>query len=419
MIAALLTREDVVLTNCPKTIEMEIATELLRNVGASVKFKERKVIVNASRLRNYKVNELSRKNRLPILAIAPLLHRLGRAEVPFVGGDKLGARPVNFHISILRKMGASIRSTDNSYLAKARRLNGKRLILPYPSVGATETAILSAVLAKGKTTIENAAGEPEVIDLIACLQKMGALIELDVNRIIRIEGVSKLTGTEHRIIPDNMEVAAFAVLATATRGNILVEDAQVKHLITFLNALRKVGGEYKVEKKGVRFFRTGRLKPYSIETNPHPGFMTDWQQPFSVLLMLAHGRSTVHETVYEDRFGYIKQLVQLGANIKILRKCIGRKCRFAGKNQPHSIVINGPTRLKGSNLIVPDIRAGLAHLVAALTAHGTSVITGVEHLDRGYEKIDARLRKLGANIKRTSGDACLQAGRLAIKSKKS
>jgi len=400
MIASLLTRDDVVLSNCPNTLEMEIVTELLVGIGAKVKFKNGTVIVNARRLHNFRVHRLSRKNRLPILALSPLLHRMGRAEVPYVGGDKIGARPVDFHLALLRKMGARIQTKKDSYVAQAKKLKGTNIVLPYPSVGATETAILAAVLAKGKTTIHNAAGEPEVVDLISFLQKMGALIELDFNRVIRIEGVEKLHGAEHQIIPDRLEAAAFGVLAVATKGNILVERAEEKHLITFLNALRKVGGEYRVEKKGIRFFRTGNLKPYSIETNPHPGFMTDWQQPFSVLLMLAKGTSSVHETVFEDRFGYVQEFKRLGANITVLDTCVGTKCRFFGKHYPHSIVIKGPTRLRGASFEIPDIRAGLAHLVAALTARGTSVVSGIEHLDRGYEKIDARLKKLGARIKR-------------------
>ncbi|OGZ56200.1 MAG: hypothetical protein A3J04_00955 [Candidatus Ryanbacteria bacterium RIFCSPLOWO2_02_FULL_47_14] len=418
MISSLLTGQDVVLTNCPNTIEMETVTEILRKVGATVTFRNGTVTVNAARVRNFRAAQLSRKNRLPVLAIAPLLHRLGRAEVPYVGadrpwvrlsaprdrdgvaGDNLGARPVDFHLSALRKMGARIVVTRDSYKARAKRLHGTTIALPYPSVGATETVLLASVLADGITTIKNAAGEPEVVDLISCLQKMGALIELDTNRVIRVEGVKKLHGTEHRVIPDRMEAAAFAVLAVATKGNILVRDAEAKHLITFLNALRKVGGEYRVEKNGIRFFRTGPLKPYAIETAPHPGFMTDWQPPFTVLLMLARGRSTVHETVYEDRFGYISEFNRLGARIEVVERCIKNPCRFAGGGYSHSIVIHGPTRLKGAAISVPDIRAGLAHLVVALTARGKSVISGIEHIDRGYEKIDTRLRRLGAQVVR-------------------
>ena len=402
MVASLLTEEGVTLTNCPSTIEMDLVSEMLENLGVRVSaVKKGTVFVHAARIKDHRVSEQSRKNRIPILALAPLLHRKGKAEVPYLGGDNLGARPVNFHLEILRKMGAHIVIKKNSYEARARRLRGARLTLPYPSVGATETALLAAVLAEGKTVIENAAGEPEIIDLISLLQKMGALIELDVNRVIRVEGVKKLRGASHRVIPDRLEAASFAILAIATSGNVLVEDARQEHMITFLNAIRRIGGEYKVEEKGIRFFRkNGALLPSDIETQPHPGFMSDWQQPFTVLLMLARGHSRVHETVYEDRFGFVKDFVRLGARIEVSTKCFGHKCRFANKGFPHSIEIHGPARLKGSDITVPDIRAGLAQLVAALTANGVSTISGVEHLDRGYEKIDQRLRSIGANIKR-------------------
>lgn len=401
MVASLLTDEAVVLANCPATIEMELATELLHHVGASVsKVKEGTVVIHAHRVRHFRVSELSRKNRIPILALAPLLHRLGKAEVPYVGGDAIGPRPVNFHLNILTKMGARVTMKKNSYAAVARSLHGATISLPYPSVGATETALFAAVLAEGTTVIKNAAGEPEIIDLISLLQKMGALISLDTNRVIVIEGVKRLSGVEHRVIPDRNEAVSFAILALATDGDILVHEARQDHLITFLNAVRRVGGDYHVEKSGIRFFRKGPLRPISIETSPHPGFMTDWQQPFTVLLLRAKGISKIHETVYEDRFGYVKEFIRLGAKISVTTRCLGAPCRFAKKGYPHSIEIEGPARLRGADIWVPDIRAGLAHLVASLAARGTSTISGIEHLDRGYEKIDQRLRSIGADIKR-------------------
>jgi UDP-N-acetylglucosamine 1-carboxyvinyltransferase len=402
MVASLLTEEAVVLSNCPSTIEMNLTRELLGAVGANVSSRGRgTILIQASWLTSHRVSQLSRKNRIPILAIAPLLHRLGKAEIPYVGGDAIGARPVNFHLQILKKMGADISVKKDSYVARARRLQGATFALPYPSVGATETAILAGVRAHGKTVIKNAAAEPEIIDLIVMLQKMGALIELDTNRVIIIEGVESLRGAEHRVIPDRNEAVSFAVLALATNGNVLVQDARQEHLITFLNSVRRLGGDYQVERTGIRFFRRGPFRPLCIETSPHPGFMTDWQQPFTVLLMQARGISRVHETVYEDRFGYVKEFVRLGARIRVFKKCLGHACRFANKSCLHSIEIEGPTRLKGATINIPDIRAGLAHLVAALASGGKSTITGIEHLDRGYEKIDERLRTIGADIQRT------------------
>lgn len=402
MVASLLTDEMVILDNCPSTLELALTTELLRDVGSRVSDPKRgSIVLHSLRVNNYYVSELSRRNRIPILALAPLLHRLGRAEVPFVGGDAIGARPVNFHLDILKKMGATIRVKKNTYEARTKHLQGSVISLPFPSVGATETGILAGVLAEGRTIIKNAAQEPEIIDLISLLQKMGALIALDTNRIITIDGVKSLRGAEHRVIPDRLEAVSFAVLALATDGNILVEDARQEHLITFLNAVRRIGGEYQVEKNGIRFFRKSTLQPLSVETSPHPGFMTDWQQPFTVLLMKARGMSRVHETVYEERFGYIKDFIGMGAKINITSKCLGTPCRFAKKGYPHSIEIYGPARIHGSEITVRDIRAGLAHLVAALSARGTTRISGIEHIDRGYERIDTRLRTVGADIKRT------------------
>lgn len=401
MVASLLTDEGVLLSNFPSIIDTDLTGQLLREIGGRVDATgSGEVYLKTKKIENHRVTKLSRKNRIPILTLAPLIHRTGRAEVPFVGGDAIGARPVNFHLDILKKMGATIRIKKDSYVARARKLSGARITLPFPSVGATETGILAAVLAKGTTIIRNAAAEPEIIDLISLLQKMGALIELDTNRIITIEGVKHLGGAEHEIIPDRMEAASFGILALATDGNILVEDARQEHLITFLNSIRRVGGEYTVERAGIRFFRKEALHPLHIETSPHPGFMTDWQQPFAVLLMQARGRSTIHETVYEDRFGYVKDFALMGAKIRGLKKCLGHPCRFAKKNYLHSIEIQGPTVLEGSEFRVLDIRAGLAHLVAALAARGISRISGIEHIDRGYEKIDVRLRQVGARIER-------------------
>ena len=200
-------------------------------------------------------------------------------------------------------------------------------------------------------------------------------------------------------MPDRNEAVSFAVLAIATDGDIFVKDAIQEHLITFLNTLRRVGGDYEVKDDGIRFWRAGELKSTKIETNTHPGFMTDWQQPLAILLTQAEGLSEIHETIYEDRFGYAKDLNLMGANIKVTRDCHDANCRFAGKF-PHGAEILGPTPLRGAHLEVPDLRAGMAHLTAALIAEGESEISGVEEIDRGYERIDERLKYLGANVKR-------------------
>ncbi|HUT95994.1 MAG TPA: UDP-N-acetylglucosamine 1-carboxyvinyltransferase [Candidatus Paceibacterota bacterium] len=401
LIASLLTDEECIFENCPDLNDVRITAEICEMVGSKIEKKEGILKIKTAEIINHRVKELNRKNRISILALSPLLHRFGKAEVPIVGGDKIGPRPVNFHINALKEMGAEIEEIGDSYVAKTNGLKGVNIELPYPSVGATENIILAAVLAKGRTKISNAAVEPEIIDLIKLLQKMGAIIELGTDRKICIEGVEKLHGASHYIIPDRNEAVSFAIMAIATNGDIFIEEAQQEVLITFLNTIRKIGGEFKVEKDGIRFFRDGDLKPIELETDTHPGYMTDWQQPLVVLLTQANGISVIHETVYEDRFGYTDELRKMGAEITVFSKCLGEiLCRFNGKNHPHSAIIKGSTPLKGIEMEICDIRAGCAHVIASLIASGQSKISGIEHLERGYENFEKKLLSLGAKVKR-------------------
>ena len=401
IIATLLTDEECILENCPDLGDVQITTELCQAIGSRISRKGNTLKIQTLKITNFCVKGQSRKNRIPILALSPLLHRIGKAEVPIVGGDKIGPRPVNFHLNALKQMGADIKETRTSYKATTSKLKGIRIKLAYPSVGTTENIILAGVLAKGKTIIFNAAVEPEILDLIEMLQKMGAIIELGTNRRICIEGVKRLHGTSHYILPDRNEAVSFAIMAVATDGDVFIEQAQQRDLITFLNVLRKIGGEFEIKKNGIRFFRKDKLKPIEVETDTHPGFMTDWQQPLVVLLTQADGVSTIHETVYEERFGYTRELRKMGAVIKIFTKCLGEKpCRFQGKNHFHSAVIKGPTPLQGTKLKIENIRAGCAHIIASLIAKGESKIQGIEHLNRGYENFERKLLSLGARIKR-------------------
>ncbi len=404
LVASLLTSEPVVLHNTPNIGDVAITQELCELVGSSVTRDNNTVTIHTPEIKNTRVISLSRKNRIPVLALGPLLARTGEAEIPLLGGDKIGPRPIDMHLEALKEMGATIEKRESSYYAHAKnRLRGVKIQLRYPSVGATENTILAATLAKGRTVIENAATEPEIIDLIKMLQNMGAIIELGANRTIYIDGVTSLRGIEHTIPPDRNEAASFACLAVASRGDVFIRNAKQDHLITFLNALRKVGGEYKVENAGIRFWKEKNLQSIELETDTHPGFMTDWQQPFTLLLTQAKGSSILHETVYEDRFGHVADLNAMGADIRVFSKCLGEiNCRFNGKNHGHSILVNGPTTLMGATLTIKDLRAGMAHLIATLIAEGESTINNIEELDRGYENIDTRLKNLGADIVRTT-----------------
>ena len=261
--------------------------------------------------------------------------------IPTVGGDAIGKRSVDFHIAALTKLGASVEyremKKEGAYLAHAHNgLTGNLIELPYPSVGATENSILAGVRAKGFTIIKNAAIEPEIVELILFLQKLGAIISLDVDRTIRIEGTQTFYEVEHTVLSDRIEAASFGMAAIATKGRVFVEGAQHQHMITFLNKIRELGGGFAVKNDGIDFFYEGSLKGGShIETDVHPGFMTDWQQPYAVLLTQAHGTSVIHETVYENRFGYTKTLKEMGADIDLFKQCLGsRCCRYAMQNYP-------------------------------------------------------------------------------------
>ena len=400
IIASLLTEEECVFDNFPNIVDAEITLELCRQIGSIAEREGSTLKIKTPVIKNTKALTLSRRNRIPILSLGPLLARVGEAEVPALGGDKIGHRPVDMHIEALTKLGAEIESSPDFYKARTKGLKGSVIEFKFPSVGATENTIFAAVLAEGKTVIKNAAIEPEVIDIIKFLQKMGAIIEIGTNRRITIEGVKKLRGASHHIIPDRNEAVSFACLAIATGGELFVKDAVHDHLITFLNNFKKIGGGYNIERDGIKFFREGKLKGIALETDTHPGFMTDWQQPFSIALTQAEGHSTIHETIYEDRFAYTGDLNLMGAKIKVMKECVGETCRFHDLGFSHSAVIEGPTKLKGAELSVKDLRAGMAHLIAALVAEGESVISGVEEIYRGYENIDERLKGVGAEIKK-------------------
>lgn len=403
LLATVLAPETSIIHNVPLLGETDIAAEILGHVGARVDRDGHNWTVQAQGISQPVVPTLSRQNRLPILMLGPLLARTGRAEVPLVGGDVIGPRPVNYHVAALRAMGATIEVKPDGIRATATRLTGTNVDLPYPSVGATESIALAAVLASGRTIIRNAAVEPEVLDLLQMLQTMGAIIELGTNRTVIIDGVKQLHGTTYSVIPDRIEAASFACLALATRGDLFVAGARQADLLTFLTTIRRMGSQFEVSPEGIRFYANRQLQAVTVETDTHPGFMTDWQQPLVTVMTQAAGPSVVHETVYEDRFAYCRTLQDMGANIVTSTECWGQlPCRWWAQGYTHSCRMTGPTPLHGTELTMPDIRAGMAHLIAALAADGQSVLHGVEHLDRGYEDLESRLVNIGAKITRTT-----------------
>lgn len=404
MVAALLADTPSELRSVPEISDVRVVRGLLEIHGVSVETlgdTMRLDPANVERAHETSINAHAGSSRIPILFCGPLLHRLGEAFIPDLGGCHIGDRPIDYHLEVLRNFGAVVDKLPTGIRMSAPDgLHGAKVRLPYPSVGATEQVLLTATLAKGRTELANAAVEPEIMDLIAILQKMGAEIQVDTDRTIRIEGVERLVGYSHTALFDRNEAASWACAALATGGDIFVGGARQQEMTTFLNVYRKVGGAFEIEDDGIRFWHPGGdLKPVVVETDVHPGFMTDWQQPLVVALAKAKGISIVHETVYEQRFGFTEALRDMGATIQIHTECLGsHACRFGQRNYEHSAVIAGPTMLHGADIVVPDLRGGFSHLVAALTAEGTSRISNVGIIARGYERFIEKLSVLGADF---------------------
>lgn len=406
MVASLLGDSPSRLSNVPLIRDVEVVSDLLSAHGVKVKYDSAAGVIeldptNVELAARSDIDALSGSSRIPILFCGPLLHQLGEAFIPQLGGCNIGGRPIDYHLETLRRFGAQVdKRVDGVHIAAPRGLRGTLIELPYPSVGATEQTLLTAVRAEGITTLRGAAVEPEIMDLINVLQKMGSIISVDTDRTIRIEGVEQLRGFEHTTLPDRMEAASWGAAALATQGDIFVQGAHQPDMTAFLNTFRKVGGEFDISEEGIRFYHPGgKLKPIVLETNVHPGFSTDWQQPLVVALTQAEGLSLVHETVYENRFGFVKALRKMGANIQLYRECVGGvPCRFGQRNFVHSAVISGPTPLHAADITVPDLRGGFSHLIAALAATGTSHVSGIDMISRGYEHFLTKLHQLHADV---------------------
>ena len=405
MVAALLGETPSVLKDVPFISDVDIVSRLLQLHGVAISHSEDGLMTldpsDVASARMVDIDAHAGSSRIPILFCGPLLHRLGEAFIPGLGGCHIGDRPIDYHFEVLRNFGAVIEELPNgTRLSAPKGLKGAKISLPYPSVGATEQVLLTATRAEGLTELSGAAIEPEIMDLIAILQKMGAIISVDTDRVIRIEGVEKLNGYTHRALFDRNEAASWACAALATQGDIFVGGARQQEMTAFLNVFRKVGGAFDIQDDGIRFYHPGgELSPVVLETDVHPGFMTDWQQPLVVALTQANGLSIIHETVYENRFGFTDALVQMGAQIQIYRECLGgTPCRFGQRNFYHSAVINGPAKLTGADIRVPDLRGGFSHMVAALAAEGVSNVTNVQLISRGYEHFLDKLSALGADF---------------------
>jgi UDP-N-acetylglucosamine 1-carboxyvinyltransferase len=408
IIAALLTDEPVLIKGAPDVNERAIVEEMFSAIGGQVEvLDEHTTRLRAKNVDRYEIPaEICLRNRIAILAAGPLLHRFKRAKLySGLGGDKIGKRPVDFHLKGLSEMGAEVAFDGNCYelTVGPQGLHGAHIILPFPSVMATENLLIAASLARGRTIIENAAIEPEILELVKMLQKMGADIMINSHRTYVIQGVERLHGCELRCMPDRNQAVSFAVAALATGGDVLIDRLRHDSVYSFLNFIQRMGAEFRVNSEGVfvRAPQGKRLRSSHIEVEVHPGFMTDWQQPFMVLFTQASGMSVLHETIFEDRLGYTNLLNQMGANITLFSSCLGEAaCRFKLKNHIHSAVIQGSTPLHGGNFTLPtDIRAGMCLVVAGLVAEGITQLSNIQELRRKYDSLVPKLRDMGADIR--------------------
>jgi UDP-N-acetylglucosamine 1-carboxyvinyltransferase len=373
--------------NVPLLNDVTTMGKLLRRLGCEVEGQRTVAVTppDASRVSCEAPYDLVKTMRASVLVLGPLVARYGRARVSLPGGCAIGARPIDVHLKGLEAMGAQI-TLEHGYVdARADHLRGANIVCDVASVTGTENLMMAASLAHGRTVIENAAREPEVEELAMVLNKMGAHIQGAGTAIIQIEGVSELQPIEHTILPDRIEAGTFMIAAAITRGDVLVKGTRPEHLDAVLGKLRSAGVTVTVEQDGVRVHGGGDLRPVDITTQPHPGFPTDMQAQFMVLACCARGQSIIKETIFENRFMHVPELGRMGADIH----ADGRVA-----------VIRGVERLSGASVMATDLRASASLVLAGLVAEGTTEVLRVYHLDRGYERIEKKLRGLGARIER-------------------
>ncbi|GGW70120.1 UDP-N-acetylglucosamine 1-carboxyvinyltransferase [Alishewanella tabrizica] len=389
LFASILAEQPTTITNVPKLKDIETTFKLLQLFGAKVESTGDTVNVDASQINNqFAPYELVKTMRASILALGPLLARFGQAEVSLPGGCAIGARPVNLHIDGLRKMGAEI-TVENGYIkANATRLKGAHLVMEMVSVTGTENLMMAATLAEGKTIIENAAREPEIVDLANYLNTLGAKISGAGTDTLVIEGVSALQGGSHRVLPDRIETGTFLVAAAVTGGDVTCTSAAPADLEVVLEKLREAGAEVTTGQDWIRLNMTGRqLKSVDVKTVPHPGFPTDMQAQFTVLNVVAEGVGVVTETIFENRFMHVPELQRMGAKIRL---------------EGNTAVCQYSPSLNAAQVMATDLRASASLVIAGLVAKGTTVVDRIYHIDRGYEQIEHKLQGLGAHIQRVN-----------------
>lgn len=387
VIAATLLAEDVsVIKGVPDLKDVHVMCEILEYLGAKADFREGILTVDAREITSHETPyELVSKMRASFLIMGPLLARFKRSKISMPGGCAIGTRPIDLHLKGFRAMGARVEMEHGYVEAHTDLLVGTKIYLDFPSVGATENIMMAAALADGVTTIENAAEEPEIVDLANLINEMGGKVRGAGTKTIKITGVESLKGAEHIVIPDRIEAGTYMVAAAITRGNLILENVITDHLRPVIAKLIEIGCTVEEGEGILRVAGPETILPTDIKTMPHPGFPTDLQSPFMALLSLAEGNSVVTETVFENRFMNVSELKRMGANIKIEGK---------------SAVIQGVEELDGSNVVATDLRAGASLVLSGLVANGETIVSDIYHIERGYVDMVGKLRKLGANIEK-------------------
>lgn len=383
--AALLTEEPCKFQNIPRLQDIKTTLRLLEEFGAGASWGRHLTIyperVHATRA----PYELVKTMRASVLALGPLLARMGHAEISLPGGCAIGARPINLHLDALKKMGAQIDIKEGYVFAKAKRLNGAKIYFDDVTVTGTENIMMAACLAKGETILENAAREPEIPDLAECLKGMGALIEGAGTDTIRIQGVDSLHGTSHSVVPDRIEMGTFMIAAAITGSTLTISHGRMDHVEALVTKLEEVGVQFSEVPEGIRVKGPSHIRYTDISTVPYPGFATDFQAQFMALMCMADGSSVIVENIFENRFMHIAELNRMGANIKI---------------EGNSAFVTGVKKLSGAPVMASDLRASAALILAGLAADGLTEVHRIYHIDRGYDRIEFKLRQLGARIKR-------------------
>ena len=398
LISSLLTDQDLLISNVPHLRDITTTLELLGRLGANIEIDEKSVVrIRASNLHSRCAPyDLVKTMRASILVLGPLLARYGEAEVSLPGGCAIGSRPVDLHVKALQQMGAKV-SVELGYIkasAPQGFLNGANIVFDTVTVTGTENLMMAATLAKGSTRLENAAREPEIVDLADCLIKMGAKISGAGTDTIEIEGVSVLGGGVHRVIPDRIEAGTFMVAAAATRGNLTIQDINPRHLDAVTSKLCEAGAQIEILEDSITLAMSARPRAVTVSTAPYPGFPTDMQAQFMLLNCVAEGSASVTEHIFENRFMHVHELQRMGAEIEL---------------HGNTSVIKGVRKLGGAQVMATDLRASACLVLAGLVATGETIIDRIYHIDRGYDCIEEKLLQCGADIRRISDSSLLRA----------